>query len=82
MAKFEIEFSKRETVIVEAETEDEAYYKVFNFMEAYWFTDDAYRRYGMEAARDEDGCCIYTNEIVSIKELPEAAPILPLGETD
>lgn len=73
MAKFEIEYSKRDTVIIEAETKEEAEEMVFSFMENDWYSDDDYERYGFEAARDKEGSRRIYNEIVSVKELPETA---------
>ena len=73
MAKFEIEYSKRDTIIIEAETREEAEEEVYSFMENYWYNDDYYSRYGMEAKRDKEGSRYLVNEIVSVKELPETA---------
>lgn len=73
MARFEIEYSKRDVVIVEAGTREEAEEAVYSFMENNWYSDDFYYRYGMKAAKDKDNCYRHTNEIVSIKELPDTA---------
>lgn len=73
MARFEIEYSKRDTIIIEAETREEAEEEVYSFMENDWYNDDYYSRYGMEAKRDKEGSRCLVNEIVSVKELPETA---------
>lgn len=73
MAKFEIEYSKRDTVIIEADTQEEAEEEVYSFMENDWYNDDYYSRYGMEAKRDKEGSRCLVNEIVSVKELPDTA---------
>ena len=73
MAKFEIEYSKRDTIIVEADTQEEAEEEVYSFMENNWYSDDFYESYGFKAAKDKDGGNRFYNEIVSVKELPETA---------
>lgn len=73
MPKYEITYSKQDTVIVEANSRDEAEDKVFSFLEMNWFDDDRYSHYGLKAAYDENGDCRIVNKIIGVKELPETA---------